>query len=182
MLPVCNRLFISNSIMFVLHVCTVIASIIHPCTYPCSAELPRVDVGGRPSFSGGISVFSLAARLIPLVPLGTHWLHVSHDCVPCVGRVFREKLGNSKRYSWSLSRFVGRGTWLGPWGALPLESVYTRCSRKKTRKKGISKSGVHGRGKGVKNAKNGGKAYPIRYDLAMRSNVERVGNLRQHVH
>ena len=70
-------------------------------------------------------------------------------------------------------------------GSLPLEAVPDAREREK-RVKGVSKSGVGAeREKGVKNAKNGRKGYPNRYMikiLAMRSNVERVGDLRQRVH
>ena len=63
---------------------------------------------------------------------------------------------------------------------------YQMLEKKKKRVKRVSKSGVGAeREKGVKNANNGRKGYPNRYDqnsIAMRSNVERVSNLRQHVH
>ena len=72
----------------------------------------------------------------------------------------------------------------GGGGSLPLEAVPD--AREKKRVKSVSKSGVGAeREKGVKNAKNGRKGYPNRYDqnsIAMRSNLERVGNWRQHVH
>ena len=62
----------------------------------------------------------------------------------------------------------------------------TRCSRKKTRKKGIKIRSGHARNakrvsKTRKMEENGIQIAIIRI-LAMRSNVERVGNLRQHVH
>ena len=66
--------------------------------------------------------------------------------------------------------------------------------KKKTRKKGIQISGWARKARNARNAKRvsnrqkmggGGEGYSNRYMiriLAMRSYVERVGNLRQHVH